>query len=101
MSLVYRGLTTLHYMGLPSAGRRLKENFSGVIAFDSSIDVVANTVFGSHETKKLIRTLVSCSNGNKQQIKTHFLRNKVINNRGSWKQIVIEKALVLVNIDFS
>ena len=56
MSLVYRGLTTLHYMGLPSAGRRLKENFSGVIAFDSSIDVVANTVFGSHETKKLIRT---------------------------------------------
>ena len=43
-------------MELPSAGRRLEANFSGVIAFDFSIDVVANTVFGSHETKKLIRT---------------------------------------------
>ena len=50
MSLVYRGLRTLHYMDLPSA------NFAGIIAFDFSIDVVANTVFGSHETKKLIRT---------------------------------------------
>ena len=56
MSLVYRGLRTFHYMDLPSAGRRLKANFSGVIAFDFSIDVVANTVFGSHETKKLVRT---------------------------------------------
>ena len=52
MSLVYRGLRTFHYMDLPSAGRRLKANFSGVIAFDFSIDV-ANTVFGSHETKNL------------------------------------------------
>ena len=43
-------------MELPSAGRRLQANFSGVIAFDFSIGVVANTVFGSHETKKLIRT---------------------------------------------
>ena len=43
-------------MDLPSAGRRLKANFSGVISFDFSIDAVANTVFGSHETKKLIRT---------------------------------------------
>ena len=59
MSLVYRGLRTFHYMDLPSAGRRLKANFSGVIAFDFSIDVVANTVFVSHED------LVSCSNGNK------------------------------------
>ena len=30
-----------------------------------------------------------------------LLRNKVINNRGSLKQIVIEKVSVLVNIDFS
>ena len=29
-------------------------NFSGGIAFDFSVDVVANTVFWSHETKKLI-----------------------------------------------
>ena len=65
MSLVYRGLRTFHYMDLPSAGRRLKANFSGVIAFDFSIDVVANTVFGSHETKKTYQDLVSCSNGNK------------------------------------
>ena len=43
MSLVYRGLRTFHYMELPSAGRRLQANFSGVIAFDFSIDVVANT----------------------------------------------------------
>ena len=56
MSLAYRGLKTLHYMDLPSAVRRLKANFSGVIAFDFSIDVVANTVFRSHETKKLIST---------------------------------------------
>ena len=56
MSLVYRGLRRLHYMDLLFAGRRLKANFSGVIAFDFSIDVVANTVLRSHETKKLIRT---------------------------------------------
>ena len=56
MSLVYRGLTKLHDMDLPSAGTRPKVNFSGATAFDFPIDVVANTVFGSHETKKLIRT---------------------------------------------
>ena len=56
MSLVYRGLTNLHYMDLPSAGRRQKVNFSGVTTFDFPIDVVANIVFGSHETKQLIRT---------------------------------------------
>ena len=43
-------------MDLSSAGRRLKANFSGVISFDFSIDAVANTVFGSHETKKLLKT---------------------------------------------
>ena len=53
MSLVYRGFKTLHYMDLPSVGRKLKANFSGVISFDFSIDVVANTVCGSHETKNL------------------------------------------------
>ena len=73
MSLVYRGLRTFHYMELSSTGRRLQANFSGVIAFDFSITVVANTVFGSHETKKTYQDLVSCSNGNKEQIKTHFL----------------------------
>ena len=50
MSLVYRDLTKLHDMTRP------KVNFSGVTAFDFPIDVVANTVFGSHETKKLIGT---------------------------------------------
>ena len=30
-------------MDLPSTGRTLQDNFSGVIAFDFSIDVVANT----------------------------------------------------------
>ena len=65
MSLVYRGLRPFHYMDLPSAGRRLQANFSGVIAFDFLIDVVANLVFGSHETKKTYQDLVSCSNGNK------------------------------------
>ena len=49
----------------PSAGRMLQANFSGVIAFDFLIDVVANLVFGSHETKKTYQDLVSCSNGNK------------------------------------
>ena len=58
-------VNALHCMDLPSAARRLKVNFSGVIAFDFSIDVVANTVFGSHETKKTYQDLVSCSNGNK------------------------------------
>ena len=43
-------------MDLPSAARKLKANFSGVIGFDFSTDVVPNTVFGSHETKKLIET---------------------------------------------
>ena len=38
-------------MDLPSAARRLKANISGVVAFDFSIYVVANTVFGSHEKK--------------------------------------------------
>ena len=52
MSLVYRDLRTLHYMDLPSTGRTLEANFSGVIAFDFSINVVANTVFGSHKQKK-------------------------------------------------
>ena len=56
MSLVYRGLRTLHYMDLPSAAKGLKANFSDVTDFDFSIDVVANTVFGSHETKELIGT---------------------------------------------
>ena len=41
-------------MDFPPTARRLKANFSGVIAFDFSIDVVANTVFGSHETKELM-----------------------------------------------
>ena len=40
-------------MDLPSAGRGLQANFAGVIAFDFSTDVVANTVFGSHEQKNL------------------------------------------------
>ena len=39
-------------MDLPSTGRTLEVNFSGVIAFDFSINVVANTVFGSHKQKK-------------------------------------------------
>ena len=63
-------------MDLPSAARRLKANFAGVIAFDFSIDVVANTVFGSHETKKTYQDLVQCSNGNKKQIKTHSLEKQ-------------------------
>ena len=43
-------------MDLPPAARRLKANFSGVIAFDFTIDVVTNTIFGSHETKNLSGT---------------------------------------------
>ena len=42
-------IRTFHYMELPSAGRRLQANFSGVIAFDFLIEI----------------NLVSCSNGNK------------------------------------
>ena len=53
LSLVYSSLRMLHYMDFPSAARKLKANFSGVIAFDFSIYLVANTVFGSHETKNL------------------------------------------------
>ena len=55
MSLVYRGLRKLHYMDLPSARRRLKANFSGVIVFDFSIGVVANS-FWESRNKKLFRT---------------------------------------------
>ena len=40
-------------MDLPLAATGLKANFSGVIAFDFSIYVVANTVSGSHERKDL------------------------------------------------
>ena len=47
-----------HYMDLPSTGRGLQANFSGVIAFDFSIDVLANT------KQKTYRDLVSCSIGN-------------------------------------
>ena len=54
MSLLCRGLRALHCIDLPPAARRLKANFSGVIAFDFTIDVVTNTIFGGHETKKLI-----------------------------------------------
>ena len=43
-------------MDLPSAARKPKANFSGVIAFDFSTDVVPNTVFGNHETKKFFET---------------------------------------------
>ena len=64
MSLVYRGLRTFHYMDLPSAGRRLQANFSRVIAFDFSSDVVANSFFGVTK-QKTYQDLVSCSNGNK------------------------------------
>ena len=48
-------------------------NFSGVIAFDFSIGVAANTVFWESRNKKIYRDLVSCSNENKYQIKTHSL----------------------------
>ena len=40
-------------MDLPSAARRLKANFLGVIAFDFQIDVVANTVLGVTKQKNL------------------------------------------------
>ena len=56
MSLVYRGLRKLHYLDFLSARRRLQANLSSVIAFDFLTDVVANTAFGSLETKKLIGT---------------------------------------------
>ena len=94
MSLVYRGLRTFNYMDLPSAGRRLKANFSGIIAFDFSTDVVANTVFGSQEQKKLIRTLFHVLMEINNKSKQILLRNKVINNGGSLKQIVIEKDFI-------
>ena len=58
MSLVYRGLSTFHYMDFPSAGRRLQANFSGVIAFDFSRDVVANSFFGVTKIKKTYQDLV-------------------------------------------
>ena len=51
MSLVYRGLRKLHYLDLPSARRRLQANFSGVIAFDFSTDVVANSFWESRNKK--------------------------------------------------
>ena len=53
MSLVmsHKGLRTLHYLVLPSAARRLKANFSGVIAFDFSNDVVANRFWESRNKK--------------------------------------------------
>ena len=72
MSLVYRGLRKLHYLDLPSARRRLQANFSGVIAFDFSTDVVANSLWESRN-KKTYRDLVSCTNGSKWQIKTYSL----------------------------
>ena len=64
MSLVYRGLSTFHYMDFPSTGRRLQANFSGVLAFDFSRDVVANSFFGVTKIKNLSGPS-SCSNGNK------------------------------------
>ena len=72
MSLVYRGLRKLHYLDFPSARRRLQANFSDVIAFDFSTDVVANSFWESRE-KKTYRDLVSCTNGSKWQIKTYSL----------------------------
>ena len=85
---------------MPSARRRLQANFSGVIAFDFSTDVVANS-FWESRNKKTYRDLVSCTNGSKWRKKHILLRNKVINNRDSLEQIVIEKVSVLVCIDFS
>ena len=48
-----RPLRTLHYKDLHSVARRLRAIFLGVIAFDFSINVVANTGFGNYETKNL------------------------------------------------
>ena len=56
MSLVYRDLRTLHYMDLPSTGRTLEANFSGVIAFDFSINVVANSFWESQTEKNREKT---------------------------------------------
>ena len=56
MSLVYRGLRTLHYMDLPSAGRRLKPNFSGVIALIFQLILSQTQFLGVTKQKKLIRT---------------------------------------------
>ena len=100
MPLVYRGLRTLHCMDLPPAARRLKANFSGVIAFDFQIDVVANTVKGVTKQKNLSGPSF-IFNGNKYKLKYILFRHKVIDNRDSLKQIVLEKVLVLVNIHFS
>ena len=62
MSLVYRGLRKLHYLDLPSARRRLQGNFSGVIAFDFSTDVVTNTAFGKgHAVTRQILFLLGIS----------------------------------------
>ena len=81
-------------MDLPSATRRLQANSSGVIA-------IANTVFGSHETKILIGTWFHVVMEISSKYKRILLRNDDINNRGSLKQIVIEKVSVQANIDFS
>ena len=85
MSLVYRGLRTFNYVDFPPAGRRLQANFSGVITFDFSTDVVANS-FGSHETKKLIRTWFHVLMKINSKLKHILLRIKIINNGGSLKQ---------------
>ena len=81
-------------MDLPSATRRLQANSSDVIA-------IANTVFGNHETKILIGTWFHVVMEISSKYKRILLRNNDINNRGSLKQIVIEKVSVQANIDFS
>ena len=81
-------------MDLPSATRRLQANSSGVIA-------IAKTVFGSHETKILIGTWFHVVKEISSKYKRILLRNNDINNRGSLKQIMIEKVSVQANIDFS
>ena len=55
-------------MDSPCVARKLKATFSGVIAFDFSTDVAANS-FWESRNKKIYRDLVSFSNGNKYQIK--------------------------------
>ena len=82
-------------MDLPSsAARRLQANSSGVIAFDFSIYFVANSVFGCRGTKKLIRAYFHVLMERNSKQKQILLRNKVINNRGSLKPIVIERVSV-------
>ena len=61
---IYRGLRTLHCMDSPSMARKLKANFSGVIALDFSTDVAANS-FWESRNKKIYLDLVSRSNENK------------------------------------